>query len=193
MASSSNTLLPARANFVNQLRALSMAVSANLSYAATSQDKQPTRDALKFAAKALRLWEERAPHLSGVEWAGADVILAAAQTLWEEWRGADWTMTTPFGHFFVSFSFDCRGEINMGNGGMMEMVSSALKAKAKARAAWALFQAEGTERAKRAKSWASKHKAVNDLESPSPKVIKQAGGRGAVNQNPSFQKTMPDM
>ncbi|KAG6839771.1 hypothetical protein C0991_011811 [Blastosporella zonata] len=55
----------------------------------------------------------------------------------------------------------------------MEMVSLVLKAKAKARAAWALFQ-------------------VDDLESSSPKVTKWAGGHVGVNQNPSFRKTMAD-
>ncbi|KAG6851482.1 hypothetical protein C0991_008679, partial [Blastosporella zonata] len=35
---------------------------------------------------------------------------------------------------------------------------------------------------------------VDDLESPTPKVAKRAGGRRpSVNQNPSFQKTMADM
>ncbi|KAG6839750.1 hypothetical protein C0991_011947, partial [Blastosporella zonata] len=33
---------------------------------------------------------------------------------------------------------------------------------------------------------------VDDLESPSPKVTKQAGGHVGVNQNLSFQKTMAD-
>ncbi|KAG6839247.1 hypothetical protein C0991_004407 [Blastosporella zonata] len=101
MASSLNTLLLTRADFVNWLCFLTLAVSANISYATASQEEQSAREALEFAAKALQLWEERAPHLSGVEWDGADDILAAAQALWEEWRGADWSMTAPFGCFFV--------------------------------------------------------------------------------------------
>ncbi|KAG6851431.1 hypothetical protein C0991_009221, partial [Blastosporella zonata] len=74
------------------------------------------------------------------------------------------------------------------------MASSAQKAEAKARAAWASLQEKGTGRAERAERRASKRKAVDDLESPTPKVAKRAGGRRpSVNQNPSFQKTMADM
>ncbi|KAG6838028.1 hypothetical protein C0991_002544, partial [Blastosporella zonata] len=70
MASSSNTLLPTRADFASRLRALSLAVSANLSYATASGDKDSAWEALKFAAEALLSWEERAAHLFDVEWAG---------------------------------------------------------------------------------------------------------------------------
>ncbi|KAG6838223.1 hypothetical protein C0991_000940, partial [Blastosporella zonata] len=100
MASSSNTLLPTRADFASWLHALSLAVSANLSYAAASGDKDSAREALEFTAEALLSWEERAAHLFDVEWAGAEDISAAAQALWEEWSKADWSMTAPFGHFF---------------------------------------------------------------------------------------------
>ncbi|KAG6852167.1 hypothetical protein C0991_002492, partial [Blastosporella zonata] len=58
MASSSNTLLPTRANFANQLCTLLLAVTANLSNAAASWDEESAREALKFAAEALRSWEE---------------------------------------------------------------------------------------------------------------------------------------
>ncbi|KAG6838332.1 hypothetical protein C0991_012551, partial [Blastosporella zonata] len=100
MASSSNTLLPTRADFASRLCALSLAVSANLSDASASGDKDSAREALKFAAKALLSWEERAAHLFDVEWTGAEDISAAAQALWEEWSKADWSMTAPFGRFF---------------------------------------------------------------------------------------------
>ncbi|KAG6863968.1 hypothetical protein C0991_001504 [Blastosporella zonata] len=83
-------------------------------------------------------------------------------------------MTAPFGHFF-------EGPPSRGDEGTMEMVSLALKAKAKARAAWALFQVEGTKRAER--------QASRQL----PKVTKRAGGHGTVNQNPSFQKSMANL
>ncbi|KAG6838428.1 hypothetical protein C0991_011707, partial [Blastosporella zonata] len=127
-----------------------------------------------------------------MEWTGAEDISAAMQALWEEWSEANWSMTAPFGHFFEGSP--SRDEINIGDGGEMAMASSAQEAKAEARAAWALLQDKGTGRAERAKSRASKQKAVDDLESPTPKVAKRAGGRRpSVNQNPSFQKTMADM
>ncbi|KAG6859105.1 hypothetical protein C0991_001349, partial [Blastosporella zonata] len=81
--------------------------------------------------------------------------------------------------------------MNMGDDGEMEK-----KAEAEASTAWALSQDKGTGRtgrAERAERRASKRKAVNDLESPTPKVAKRARGRISVNQNPSFQKTMADM
>ncbi|KAG6838482.1 hypothetical protein C0991_011263, partial [Blastosporella zonata] len=81
----------------------------------------------------------------------------------------------------------------MGDDGEMELASLVEKAKAKASAAWASVQDKGTGRAKRAKRRASKQKAVNDLESPTPKVAKWAKGHVSVNQNLSFQKTMADM
>ncbi|KAG6862801.1 hypothetical protein C0991_010105, partial [Blastosporella zonata] len=101
MVSSLSTLLPTKANFTIWLCALSLAITANLSHAAASGDKESTLEALKFAAEVLLSWEERALHLSDVEWAGADDILAAAQALWEEWSGANWSMTAPLSHFFV--------------------------------------------------------------------------------------------
>ncbi|KAG6839563.1 hypothetical protein C0991_001475, partial [Blastosporella zonata] len=64
-------------------------------------------------------------------------------------------------------------DVNMGDEGTMEIVSLALKAKAKARAAWALFWAEGTERAAK---MAGKWKAVDDLKSPSPWSPSGLGG-----------------
>ncbi|KAG6838320.1 hypothetical protein C0991_000267, partial [Blastosporella zonata] len=100
MASSSNTLLPTRADFASRLRALSLAISANLSEATASGDEDSAWEALKFAAEALLSWEERTAHLFDVEWTGAKDISAAAQALWEEWSEADWSMTAPFGHFF---------------------------------------------------------------------------------------------
>ncbi|KAG6838356.1 hypothetical protein C0991_012344, partial [Blastosporella zonata] len=100
MVSSSNTLLATRADFASRLCALSLAVSANLSNAAASGDKDSAREALEFAAEALLSWEECAAHLFDVEWAGAEDILAATQALWEEWSKADWSMTAPFGCFF---------------------------------------------------------------------------------------------
>ncbi|KAG6839322.1 hypothetical protein C0991_003690 [Blastosporella zonata] len=198
MASSLSTLLPTKANFTIWLHALSLAVTANLSHAMASGDKESALEALEFAAEVLLSWEKQAPHLSNVEWAGADNILAAAQALWEEWSEADWSMTAPLSCFFVLLfpkeGSPARGDkINMGDDGEMEMASLAQKAKAKASAAWALFQDKGTRRAKRAKRRASKQKAVNDLESPMPKVAKRARGRVSVNQNLSFQKTMADM
>ncbi|KAG6858904.1 hypothetical protein C0991_001745, partial [Blastosporella zonata] len=84
----------------------------------------------------------------------------------------------------------------MGDDGEMEKASLAEKAKAEASAAWALSQDKGsgrTVRAERAERRASKRKAVNDLESPTPKVAKWAKGHISVNQNPSFQKTMANM
>ncbi|KAG6851803.1 hypothetical protein C0991_005873, partial [Blastosporella zonata] len=192
MVSSLSTLLPTKANFTIWLRALSLAITTNLSHAAASEDKESALEALEFAAKALLSWEEQAPHLSDVEWARADDILAATQALWEEWSGADWSMTAPLSCFFEGFL--ARGdEINMGDDGEMELASLVEKAKAKASAAWASVQDKGTGRAKRAKRRVSKQKAVNDLESPMPKVAKRAKGHVSVNQNPSFQKTMANM
>ncbi|KAG6838795.1 hypothetical protein C0991_008386, partial [Blastosporella zonata] len=166
--SSLSTLLPTKADFTIQLRALSLAVTTNLSHAAASGDKESALEALKFAAKVLLSWEERAPHLSDVEWAGADNILAAAQALWEEWSGANWSMTAPLSHFFVLLflkeRFLARGDkIKMGDDGEMEMASLAEKAKAEASAAWALFQDKGTGRAGRAERRASKQKVVSVL------------------------------
>ncbi|KAG6839395.1 hypothetical protein C0991_002983 [Blastosporella zonata] len=127
-----------------------------------------------------------------MEWSGAANISAAGQALWNEWHGADWSMTAPFSHFFEEPP--SRGDnVNMEDKGGMDLASAAVKAEEDARAAWALFQAEGTERAKRAKRQASKRKAVDNLESPSPKVAKQAAGWGSVNKNPSFWKTLADM
>ncbi|KAG6838291.1 hypothetical protein C0991_010234, partial [Blastosporella zonata] len=157
MASSSNTLLPTRADFASRLCALSLAVSANLSYATASGDEDSAREALEFAAEALLSWEERAAHLFNVEWAGAKDILAAMQALWEEWSEADWSMTAPFGRFFEGSP--SRDKINIGDGGEMAMASSAQKAKAEARAAWASFQEKGTGRAERAERRVSKRKA----------------------------------
>ncbi|KAG6839048.1 hypothetical protein C0991_006354 [Blastosporella zonata] len=155
MVSSSSTLLPTKANFTIWLCALSLAVTANLSHAAASGDEESALEALEFAAEALLSWEEWAPHLSDVEWAGADNILAAAQALWEEWSGANWSMTAPLSHFFEGFL--ARGDkINMGDDGEMELASLVEKAEAKASAAWALIQDKGTGRAKRAKRRASK-------------------------------------
>ncbi|KAG6847085.1 hypothetical protein C0991_002363 [Blastosporella zonata] len=94
-----------------------------------------------------------------MEWTGAEDISAAVQALWEEWSEADWSMTAPFGHFFEGPP--SRDEINIGDGGEMAMASSAQEAEAEARAAWALLQDKGTGRAERAKSRASKQKAVS--------------------------------
>ncbi|KAG6850427.1 hypothetical protein C0991_010398 [Blastosporella zonata] len=77
------------ADFASRLRALSLAVSANLSDVAASGDKDSTREALEFAAEVLLSWEEHAAHLFDVEWTGAEDILAAAQALWEKWSEAD--------------------------------------------------------------------------------------------------------
>ncbi|KAG6839197.1 hypothetical protein C0991_004972, partial [Blastosporella zonata] len=182
MASSLSTLLPTKADFTIRLCALSLAITANLLHATASGDEESALEALEFAAEALLSWEEQVPHLFNVEWAGADDILAAAQALWEKWSEADWSMTAPLNHFFVLLflkeGFLARGdEINMGDNGETEMASLAQKAKAEASAAWALFQDKGTRRAKRAKRRASKQKAVNDLESPMPKVAKWARER----------------
>ncbi|KAG6850979.1 hypothetical protein C0991_009881, partial [Blastosporella zonata] len=100
MVSSLNTLLPTKADFAIWLCALSLAVTANLLHAAASGVKESALEALEFVAEALLSWEEWAPHLSNVEWAGADDILAATQALWEEWSEADWSMTAPLSHFF---------------------------------------------------------------------------------------------
>ncbi|KAG6857928.1 hypothetical protein C0991_004264, partial [Blastosporella zonata] len=51
MASSSNTLL------ANLLCALSLAVTANLSYTTASRDKESAQEVLEFATKALQLWK----------------------------------------------------------------------------------------------------------------------------------------
>ncbi|KAG6859065.1 hypothetical protein C0991_001431, partial [Blastosporella zonata] len=157
MASSSSTLLPSRADFASRLHSLSLAVPANLSYAAASGDEDSTREALEFAAEALLSWEEHPAHLFDVEWAGAEDISAAAQALWEEWSEADWSMTAPFGCFFEGSP--PRDEDIMGDGGEMAMASSVQKAGDEVSAAWASPQEKGTGRAKRAERRASKRKA----------------------------------
>ncbi|KAG6847255.1 hypothetical protein C0991_002179, partial [Blastosporella zonata] len=81
----------------------------------------------------------------------------------------------------------------MGDGGEMAMASSVQKAGGEGSAAWASPQEKGAGRAERAKRRASKRKAVDELESPTPKVAKRARGRVSVNKNPSFQKSMADM
>ncbi|KAG6864126.1 hypothetical protein C0991_012261 [Blastosporella zonata] len=147
------------------------------------QDKESAREAIKFAAEALQLWEEWLMHLVNMEWSGAAYILAATQELWNEWCGANWSMMAPFGHFFEEPP--SRGDnVNMEDKGGMDLASMAVKAEQDARAAWALFWEERTKRAKRAKRRAGKCKAfvlqVNNLEPPLPKVAKQAGGQGSM-------------
>ncbi|KAG6847671.1 hypothetical protein C0991_001527, partial [Blastosporella zonata] len=81
----------------------------------------------------------------------------------------------------------------MGDGSEMAMASLVQKAGGEGSAAWALPQEKGAGRAERAERRASKRKAVDELESPTPKVAKRARGRVSVNKNPSFQKSMADM